>query len=182
MTYRKQRVFTQVELAAVSRRTCAAFTLVELLVVVSIIALLVTMLMPSLMEGVRHARKVKCKVNLREIPRACVVYALENRYNQGGISRSLPSTGLTGGWNSGARANRESLWKLVDLRMLSPESLVCPALDENQVDTFANGKPSGYAYLTMVGRTNPDSADNRDYRKKWPSINSLFFDGRRVAR
>ncbi len=131
MTYRKQRVFTQVELAAVSRRTCAAFTLVELLVVVSIIALLVTMLMPSLMEGVRHARKVKCKVNLREIPRACVVYALENRYNQGGISRSLPSTGLTGGWNSGARANRESLWKLVDLRMLSPESLVCPALDES---------------------------------------------------
>ncbi|MFH0979926.1 MAG: type II secretion system protein [Planctomycetota bacterium] len=54
-----------------------AFTLVELLVVVSIIALLVAILLPSLTKARKQARMVMCLSNVRSIGLAVMTYASE---------------------------------------------------------------------------------------------------------
>ena len=54
-----------------------AFTLVELLVVISIIALLVSILMPALAKGRSQAQGVVCANNLRQFGLAAILYAME---------------------------------------------------------------------------------------------------------
>ena len=55
------------------------FTLIELLVVISIIALLVAMLVPSLSRAHESAKQVVCRNNLRTIWSGVLQYALTNR-------------------------------------------------------------------------------------------------------
>lgn len=55
-----------------------AFTLIELLVVISIIALLLSILVPSLAAARNLARQVKCLANLRAISISVVLYAEDN--------------------------------------------------------------------------------------------------------
>src|SRR5262245_30386676 len=59
----------------------SGFTLIELLVVVAIIALLISILLPSLNEAREQAKTIKCLANLKQIGAAGIAYSLEfNNY------------------------------------------------------------------------------------------------------
>jgi prepilin-type N-terminal cleavage/methylation domain-containing protein len=77
------------------RRT--AFTLVELLVVIGIIALLIGILLPTLSRAQEAGRRTQCLSNLRELANALRVYAVENKdaCPIGGIAAN-PSAGTPG--------------------------------------------------------------------------------------
>src|SRR5438105_2302803 len=66
-----------------------AFTLVELLVVIGIIAVLVALLLPVLARVREEARRVKCASNLRQLAIGLMMYADANH-------QRLPNSARTG--------------------------------------------------------------------------------------
>jgi len=61
------------------RHRQAAFTLVELLVVIGIIALLIAILMPSLSRARQQSQRIQCMSNMRQLGMATMQYTTENK-------------------------------------------------------------------------------------------------------
>lgn len=88
-----------------SKSTHEGFTLVELLVVVSIIALLLAILIPSLQRARQVTEAVVCRSNLRQVMTTVIIYCDGNRgvfpvnrrrrigLESGSLPRSLVTTG-----------------------------------------------------------------------------------------
>ena len=60
------------------QRKTAAFTIIELLVVIGIIAVLLALLMPALSQSRRSAKSLQCKSNLRQLGQMLQMYQNEN--------------------------------------------------------------------------------------------------------
>ncbi|MCK6457717.1 MAG: prepilin-type N-terminal cleavage/methylation domain-containing protein [Phycisphaerae bacterium] len=76
-TRRRRRPRAAPNRVRLSRR--CAFTLIELLTVISIITLLISLLLPSLVNARKRGRITKCQSNLRELARATLTYTQQNR-------------------------------------------------------------------------------------------------------
>jgi prepilin-type processing-associated H-X9-DG protein len=79
--------------AASPRNRSVAFTLVELLVVIGIIALLIAILLPALNKARKQGAWAFCLSNMKQIGNALMMYANENR---GYLPR--PASGANGPW------------------------------------------------------------------------------------
>ena len=81
-----------------SSKRVMGFTLIELLVVVSIIALLVSILIPSLRKARESAKKVVCLVNQKTTGLVWHLYANDNADIIVPVNVGKPSPNLTRQW------------------------------------------------------------------------------------
>ena len=125
-------------------RTMKGFTLIELLVVVAIIAVLISILLPSLNAARCQAKRTKCASNLHSIGQAINLCWTENR-------------GYGPGWDDGSVAQNMLTWYdvLFDMDYSGHEGVgLCPA--DQRPDGPAETRGFGWNFRFMdkygVGR------------------------------
>jgi prepilin-type N-terminal cleavage/methylation domain-containing protein/prepilin-type processing-associated H-X9-DG protein len=149
------------------------FTLVELLVVITIIGMLIAILLPALFGAMELARRAACASNLKQIGTACQAFAAGNRQAYPDV---LP-TDATARWDNigGTRdangaevsgnaieSNTANLWLLVRTELAAnPDVFVCPSqsshtgdrsvADYTRVRDFWKPENISYSYQNVAG-------------------------------
>ena len=121
------------KLCAVSKGKRAAFTLVELLVVIGVIAVLISLLLPALNKAREAAKRVVCISNMRQIYHAYVLYYNDNRQWVVGVdSAQYFDNNWNGSWQQGSNGCRLAMY------LKSPSVWFCPNEDPDLVAKTMN--------------------------------------------
>jgi prepilin-type N-terminal cleavage/methylation domain-containing protein/prepilin-type processing-associated H-X9-DG protein len=107
------------------RAVFRAFTLVELLVVIGIIAVLIAILLPTLNKAREQSRRAACLANLRTLGQAMITYANDHRDR-------LPNSNPTGNWGTNTVAVDYVLCVFANRYVRQPATFHCPS-DEDPI-------------------------------------------------
>ena len=130
-----------------------AFTLVELLVVIGIIALLIAILMPALQAARRAAQMTACLSNQRQLLLAVMMYTHENKgYFPGGNRVGAPDNFYA--WYNGTAFNPYSVNKDPNVAPTFLAKYVTNAKDISRCPAVAPGTVETIFGLTEIPETN----------------------------
>lgn len=131
----------------------SAFTLVELLVVIGIIALLIAILLPTLQSARKQAVSAKCLSNLRQIGQAFALYAGDNKgYYPVAEHVGSSDTSMAGNAAYPTATPRNDKWQRFLLKYMTPrhndwklQLTATGAIDVSAAAKAANGPQPGAA-------------------------------------
>ncbi len=139
--------------------TGKAFTLVELLVVIGIIALLISILLPALNKARKAGQRVACMSNLRQVGMGMMQYTFDNRnalpLADVQVSTSEPSywLGIYGsGWVS-RLAERKYVATTTEQNRTKHDVFSCPIDKQGRPQDYTASNPyySSYRALEVFG-------------------------------
>ncbi|MDP6545514.1 MAG: prepilin-type N-terminal cleavage/methylation domain-containing protein [Phycisphaerae bacterium] len=144
----------------------SGFTLVELLVVITIISLLAVLTLPGYNHARELARRTTCKAQIKGIAEACVAYmndpAMHRRSN---YANAMPTVYPTqSNWYRGSSGNPSALWLLVAQKFVDRANFLCPSAEVYRDfrkpvagDLAFEDDTLSYSYLSQVKFTDANN-------------------------